>query len=91
MSRKQLSKEKKAINIRNQRTLAIFLVVLIVSAAMIIPLVVISSPGKGVRSFSSRYEVGSLANEDVFAFSSFEYEDVEQTERLLAKAEEKVL
>lgn len=91
MSRKQLSKEKKALNIRNQRTLAIILVVLIVSAAMIIPLVLISSPGKGVRSFSSRYEVGSLANEDVFAFSSFEYEDIEQTERLLAKAEEKVL
>lgn len=90
MSKKQPNKDKKT-NAKNQKALAILLGILVVAAAMIIPLLVTRSPGKGLRSFSSRYEVGSLANEDVFAFSSFEYEDTEQTQRLVAKAEEKVL
>ena len=91
MSRKNYSKDKKASNVKNQKILVIILCVLVIAAAMVIPLLVTNSPGQGVRSFSSRYEVGSLANEDVFAFSSFEYEDMEQTESLIAKAEQNVL
>ncbi len=91
MSRKTPSKEKKASNAKKQKTLAIILVVLVVLAAMIIPLLVSRTPGGALRSFSSRYEVGALANEDVFAFSSFEYVDTEQTDRLIDKAMGKVL
>lgn len=91
MSKKHQSKEKKANSTKNPRILAISLVALVVVAAMIIPLLVTRSPGEGLRSFSSRYEVGSLANEDVFAFSSFEYVDTDQTDRLIEKAEQKVL
>ncbi len=91
MSRKLHSKEKKARDVKHQKGLATALVVLVVLSVMIIPLLVTRSPGQGVRSFSSRYEVGSLANEDVFAFSSFEYVDTDQTERLIEKAEQKVL
>jgi len=91
MSKKTQSKEKRAKNAKKQKSLSITLVVLVVIAAMIIPLLVTRSPGSGLRSFSSRYEVGSLANEDVFAFSTFEYVDLEGTERLIEKAEEKVL
>ena len=90
-SKEKLSKEKKASNVKKQKTLAIILVVLVVLAAMIIPLLVSRTPGGALRSFSSRYEVGSLANEDVFAFSSFEYVDTEQTDRLIEKAMDKVL
>ncbi len=91
MSKKKLMKEKQANKTKNQKRLAIFLAILVVVSAMIIPLLVTRTPGKGLRSFSSRYEVGSLANEDVFAFSSFEYVDLEENERRLAKAEAKVL
>ncbi len=76
---------------RKQKSLATVLVVLVVLAAMSIPLLLTRSPGSGLRSFSSRYEVGSLANEDVFAFSSFEYVDTDNTNRLIEKAEDKVL
>ncbi len=91
MSRKQLSKEKKASNVKKQKSLATLLGMLVVLAAMILPLLVTRTPGGSLRSFSSRYEVGSLANEDVYAFSSFEYVDTEQTERLIEKAVDKVL
>ncbi len=91
MSRKNYSKDKKANNTKRQKILAVSLAILVVAAAMIIPLLVTNSPEKGLRAFSSRYQVGSLANEDVFAFSSFEYEDTEQTESLIAKARQKVL
>ncbi len=91
MNRKQHSKEKKARVAKHQKGLSTALVVLVVLSVMIIPLLVTRSPGQGVRSFSSRYEVGSLANEDVFAFSSFEYVDTDQTDRLIEKAEQKVL
>jgi len=91
MSRKQLYKERETSNTKRQKSLATTLVVLVVIAAMIIPLLVTRSPGSGLRSFSSRYEVGSLANEDVFAFSSFEYVDIVQTDDLIEKAIKKVL
>ena len=91
MSRKHPSKEKKAVDTKKQKSLATILVILVVAATMIIPLLMTRSPGGGLRSFSSRYEIGSLANEDVFAFSSFEYVDTYQTESLIEKAREKVL
>ncbi len=91
MSKKQLSKERKASSTKKQKSLTIILVVIVVLAAMIIPMLVTRTPGGAVRSFASRYEVGSLANEDVFAFSSFEYVDLEQTDRLIEKAMSKVL
>lgn len=91
MSRKLIRKDRKVVNTKRQKGLATILIVLVVLAAMVIPLLVTRSPGRGLRSFSSRYEVGSLANEDVFAFSSFEYVDTEQTNSLIEKAGEKVL
>ena len=91
MSRKLVKKDRNVVNTKKQKVLATTLIVLVVLAAMVIPLLVTRSPGRGLRSFSSRYEVGSLANEDVFAFSSFEYVDTEQTNNLIDKAGEKVL
>ncbi|MFA6682051.1 MAG: HDIG domain-containing metalloprotein, partial [Sphaerochaeta sp.] len=91
MSRKQISKERKASNIKRPKSLAAILVVVVVLSAMIIPLLITRTPGGALRSFSSRYEIGSLANEDVFAFSSFEYVDAEQTDMLIEKAMAKVL
>jgi len=91
MSKKQQRKDRKSSDTQKQKSLATTLVVLVVLTAMVIPLLVTRSPGEGLRSFSSRYQVGSLANEDVFAFSSFEYLDTEQTNRLKEKAEAKVL
>ncbi|HKM05935.1 MAG TPA: HDIG domain-containing protein, partial [Sphaerochaeta sp.] len=91
MSRKLVKKDRKVVNTKKQKVLAATLIVLVVLAAMVIPLLVTRSPGRGLRSFSSRYEVGSLANEDVFAFSSFEYVDTEQTNNLIDKAGENVL
>lgn len=91
MSRKPLKRDNKIINTKKQRSLAIALTVVVVGAAMLIPLLVSQTPSDGLHSFASRYEVGSLSNEDVFAFSAFEYIDTEKSSALVEEAAKKVL
>ncbi|MDT4761535.1 HDIG domain-containing metalloprotein [Sphaerochaeta sp. PS] len=91
MNKKTYRREASPQNPTRQKSLAIGLIALLLVSAMVVPLVVTRNPGTALRTFESRYEVGSLANEDVFAFSSFEYVDGEKTERLVAEAVAKVI
>ncbi|WP_320129284.1 HDIG domain-containing metalloprotein [uncultured Sphaerochaeta sp.] len=64
---------------RQEQVLLIVLTILIMTCAMFIPIALLSNPSGTIRSISSKYKSGQLANEDVFATSSFQYLDVDKT------------
>jgi putative nucleotidyltransferase with HDIG domain len=55
---------------------------LVMVCAMGIPILLSANPPGATRSDTDRYTVGELANEDVFATSSFQYLDTEKTRQL---------
>ncbi|MFA7128386.1 MAG: phosphohydrolase, partial [Sphaerochaeta sp.] len=75
MSKRNQGLAKNTKSIEQQKWIARILTFLIVLCAMLIPLFIAQYPQSDIRSFLTRYQIGELANEDVFATSTFQYED----------------
>ncbi|MDD3902267.1 MAG: HDIG domain-containing protein [Sphaerochaeta sp.] len=91
MSKRNQGLAKNTKSIEQQKWIARILTFLIVLCAMLIPLFIAQYPQSDIRSFLTRYQIGELANEDVFATSTFQYEDEKRTARLIQEASDKVL
>ncbi len=65
--------------------------VLTVFLAMVIPLLSTHSSGSGLKDLGTRYTEGELSSEDIFATSSFQYIDDEQTQKLIEQRMQEVL
>lgn len=74
-----------------QQQLSLFLMVLTVFLAMVIPLLSTHSSGSGLKDLGTRYTEGELSSEDIFATSSFQYIDDEQTQKLIEQRMQEVL
>ncbi len=64
-----------------QQQLSLFLVVLTVFLAMVVPLLSTHSSGAGLKNLGLQYKEGELSSDDIFATSSFQYIDEEQTQK----------
>jgi putative nucleotidyltransferase with HDIG domain len=73
------------------KILLIIMTFLIMVSAMAIPILLTINPSGNTRSFANKYRSGELANEDVFATSSFQYLDEEKTKGLREKEYAKIL
>ena len=74
-----------------QQQLSLFLIVLTVFLAMVVPLLSTHSSGNGLKDLGSQYEEGELSNDDIFATSSFQYVDEEQTQKLIEQRMKEIL
>lgn len=68
-----------------QQQLSLFLVVLTVFLAMVVPLLSTHSSGAGLKNLGLQYKEGELSSDDIFATSSFQYIDEEQTQKKLVE------
>ena len=91
MSKSSKGLTKRSKNSRQQKWIAYILVILVVSCALVIPLFIARYPQSGINGIIARYQSGELANEDVFATATFQYEDEERTSKLILEASEKIL
>ncbi|NCC12713.1 MAG: phosphohydrolase, partial [Spirochaetia bacterium] len=74
-----------------ERKISIVLMICTVVLAMLIPLGSSRTSDRGLRSLSVRYVAGELAEQDVFATSSFQYIDEPKTQQLIHAQEKAVL
>jgi len=74
-----------------ERKVSLVLMVCTVLLAMLIPLGSSRTSDRGLRSLSVRYVAGELAEQDVFATSSFQYIDETKTQQHILAQEKAVL
>ncbi len=80
----------KAVSTKTQRQLSLFLMVLTVLLAMLVPVLSNRTSMGNVREITRMYTAGQLANEDVFAPASFQYVDENSTRMLVEKQRKSV-
>ncbi|MBJ2355826.1 phosphohydrolase, partial [Sphaerochaeta sp. S2] len=91
MIKKMQISERKQKKRELQQQLSLILMVLTVFLAMVVPLLSTHSSGSGLKDLGLRYTEGELSSEDIFATSSFQYVDDEQTQKLIEQRMQEVL
>ena len=84
-----LDRDKKSKQM--ERKISMVLMICTVVLAMLIPLGSSRTSDRGLRSLSVRYVAGELAEQDVFATSSFQYIDEPKTQQLILAQEKSIL
>ncbi len=65
--------------------------VITVFLAMVVPLLSSHSSGSDLQDLGQRYKEGELSSEDIYATSSFQYIDEDETQKRIAESMQKVL